>query len=243
MPRRGALGLRRARRGDAAPGSGRHAHPHRPHVRRLGGRRRVQRRPRPAPLFRLARRRRHGARRQRRRAARRDADASRRRGHQPCLLAALRRLRQRVACRPQLHRTGFRIAPGPHRVRPRTHRGGGDAARRRRLATVVRRRGRALAAHGRDLRRPVPVHGGRPARGAPRGEGGGDRRLLRPQLPRRAVGQPGRPGSRRRSQPRRRPLCRRDARQRGGLQRRPRILGRPVSTRTCPNSTRRTSRR
>ena len=175
--------------------------------------------------FGLAHRSRHGARRQRRRTTRRVADASRRRGHHPCLLAALRRLRQHVACRPQLHRTGFRIAPGSHRVRPWTHRGSGDAAGRRRLAAVVRRRGRALDAHGRHLRRPLAVHRRRPARGAPSGESGGDRRLLRPQLPRRTVGEPGRSGPSRRGQPGPRPVRRRDARQRGGLQRRPRLRG------------------
>ena len=81
---------------------------------------------------------------------------------------------------------GFGLRPA-RTVYDRGHTGGGgDAARRCRLATVVRRRGRALAAHGRDLRRPVPVHGGRPARGAPRGESG-----RRPSSPTTSTSVPG----------------------------------------------------
>ena len=50
-------------------------------------------------------------------------------------------------------------------------------------------------------------------------------------------------GPRRRGQPGARSLRRRDARQRGGLHRGPRLRGRRRSTTTCPSSIRRTSRR
>ena len=76
-PRPSALRPRRARRGHAAPRPGRGSHPHRASVPRLGGRRRVQRRPRPAPLLRPAHRGRDRARRQRGRPAGRGPACSR----------------------------------------------------------------------------------------------------------------------------------------------------------------------
>ena len=58
-----------------------------------------------------------------------------------------------------------------------------------------------------------------------------------------SVGEPGRPGPSCRGQPGARPLRRRDARQRGGLRAPPSASRSAGLDETCPNSTRRTSRR
>ena len=101
---------RRARRDHAPPRSGRGPRPHRPRVPGVGGRRRVQRRARAAPLLRPAHRRRDRVRRQRGRPAARGLHAPGRRRHEPHPLGAVRRHRPHGAQRPQLHRARLRRA-------------------------------------------------------------------------------------------------------------------------------------
>ena len=159
-PRRGGpLGLRGPRRGDAAPRPGQQPHPHRPLVRRVGGRRRVQRRPRPAPLLRACA--------PRWSTALVDNDVGR-------LVESLIeaggvdtshvcwRPFDGVGARRVSASTSPSAASGCARPAPCTTAGtlGGRvaAARRCRLGAAVRRRRRALAAHRGHLRRPVADH-------------------------------------------------------------------------------------
>ena len=89
---------------------------------RLGGRRRVQRRPRAAPLLRPADGDGHRAGRQRGRSAGRGPDPAGRRRHRHAPLGPVRRRRPDGPQRPQLHRARIRRPRRGRRVRPRAHR-------------------------------------------------------------------------------------------------------------------------
>ena len=184
---------RRARRGDAAAGPGGGAHPHRPPLRGVGGRRRVQRGPRHAQGLRPARGRRDRPRRQRDRPPGREPDHAGRCRHLAHPLGAVRRHRARRAQRSQLHRARVRRPRCRRRLRPRPHRHRPDGAGDGGLGRPLRPARRALAAHRRHLRRAV----GERRRRRRGGDGGRPqarhRGLLRPQLPTQPVGRDRRP--------------------------------------------------
>ena len=133
-------------------------------LRGLGGRRRVQRRARPAPLLRPAHRDRHRARRQPGRPAGRGPDLPGRRRPAHVALGAVRRRRPRGAQRAQLHRARLRR---PRRALGCSDRGTPAASQlqpgRRRLGRDLRRRGRALVPLRRHLRARSREHRGRVA--------------------------------------------------------------------------------
>ena len=179
---------RRARRGDAAPRPGGGAHPHRPPVRGLGGRRRVQRRPRHAQGLRPARRRRHRPGRQRDRPPGREPHHAGRRRHLADPLGDVRRHRAQRAQRAQLHRARLRRPRCGRGLRPGQHRDRADEARHRGLGRPVRSSRGALAAHRRHLRRAVGERRRRRRGGHGRRAEARHRRLLRPQLPAQPLG-------------------------------------------------------
>ena len=134
---------------------GRGPHPHRPRIQGLGGRRRIQRRPRPAQVLRPAHRRLHRLRRQRRRPADRGLRPAGRRRDRLHPVARRRRHRPLRPQRAQLHRARLRDPrrgrdprPGPHRRQP-------AQARRLRLGPPLRQARRPLVPHRRHLRRAV----------------------------------------------------------------------------------------
>ncbi len=229
-----------ARRGDAAPRPRRGPHPHRPHVPGLGGRRRVQRGPRPAPLLRPAHRGRHRACRQRGRPAGRGPDPAGRRRHVArsagCPYDGVGRDRPQ---RAQLHRARLRRARRGRRLRPRPHRGVASCARATSTgstcsATLACAGSTPAASSPRSprRRRDVVEEAMEAARAARHD------RLVRPQLPARACGRRSAAASPRAGgQPRAAPARRRDDRQRGGLHRLPRLRGR--GRRRAPDRARR----
>ena len=174
---------REPRRGDAAARPGRHPRPHRALVPRLGGRRRVQRRARPAPLLRAAHGARQRLRRQPGRAAARGPDPAGRRRPEPRALGRGRRRRPQRPQRPQLHRARLRRARGRRLLGPRPQRRLADEAGRRRLGRALRQAGRALVPHRRHLRGALGDDAARGARGDAGREEARHARLLRPQLP------------------------------------------------------------
>ena len=224
---------------------GRHAHPHCPHVRRVGRRRRVQRRPRPAAAASAC------APPSSRRSSTTTSDGSSRRsihagrrGHPPRLLgsastaSAARResastsrseaseLRPARTVYDRGHTAAAAMKPGDVDWRRLfevegvrwLHTGGIFAALSPSTAEVLLEALDAAKAAGTVVSYDLNFRAGLWA-----SQGGRDRAI---EVNRAA-----------------RPLRRRDARQRGGLQRRPRLRRSAASTRTCPNSTRRTSRR
>ena len=162
---------RRARRGHAPARPGRGPDPHRPHVPRLGGRRRVQRRPRAAPVLRAADRRRHRAGRQRGGSVGRGPDAPGRRRRVAPHLAPVRRHRPNRAQRAELHRARLRgtrrdrrrptaATPPPPNSTPATSTG----------TTCSERWGRAgFTRAGSTPRCPSPARGSPRRRCGPRG--------------------------------------------------------------------------
>ena len=131
------LGPRRARRGHAAARPGRGPDPRRPAVPGLGGRRRVQRRPRPAALLRPADRDRDGLRRQRRSAGW-SRTSSARAASTRRTSAGSRTTGSAAAVRNGLNFTerGFGVARRVGRLGPRPH--GGVAAAARATSTGTR---------------------------------------------------------------------------------------------------------
>ena len=152
---------RLARRGHAPARSRRGPGPHRPQLPGLGGRRRVQRRPRPAPVLRPADRDRHRVRRQRGRPALEDLILQ---GGVDTVLISwvpVRRHRpRRVRNGLNFTERGFGVRGARRRLRPRPHGGQPAAARRRRLGPPVRdargRAGSTPAASSRRCRRRTP---------------------------------------------------------------------------------------
>ena len=136
------LGPRRAGRGDVAPRPGRPPHRDDPELRRLRGRRRVQRRPRAQALLRNARGDRDLAGRQPRRPPDRGPDLPGRRGAGASRLASVRRRRARGPQRAQLHRTGLRRR-GPRSAAPTGAHSAASKLRpgRRRLGADLRQEG------------------------------------------------------------------------------------------------------
>ena len=202
--------------------------------RGLGRRRRVQRRPRAAPLLRPAHRGRHRLRRQRGRPAARGLHPAGRRRHLARPLGAVRRHRPHRPQRAQLHRARVRRARRARRVRPGQHRGVAAAAGRRRLGAPLRHARRALVPHRRDLRRRSPrrrpTWSRRPSTAAARhGTVVSYDLNYRPSLWK-AIGGVERA---QRGQPPAGAARRRDDRQRGGLHRLPRASRSRASTRTC----------
>ena len=190
-------------------------------LRRLGGRRRVQRRARAAALLRPAHGDRHRVRRQPGRAAARGSDPpGRRRPDATCGWLPYDGIGRERAQRAQLRRARLRRAGCPRLLRPRPHGGLGDASRatstgsgssaRRRALVPLRRHLRGALAESAAARRARGDDGRAPARHG---------RLVRPQLPAVAV-----EGARRHRR------------------RRPRRTARSSSRSTCCSATRRTSR-
>ena len=239
---RGALplGPRRPRRGHAPARPRRGAHRDDALVPGLGGRRRVQRRPRSAALLRPAHRRRHGARRQPGRPARRGPDAAgRRRPVVTCAGCPTTASGARSATGSTSPSAASASAAPSAAPTAGTQPPSPAAAGRRRLGRDLRRArapaGSTAAASSPRSARPTAAVAAEAMAAARRH---GDRRLLRPQLPAVAVEVDRRPGARPRGQPRARAARRRDARQRGGLQRRPRLRGRGRRRGPRPTSTR-----
>ena len=149
------MGRRVARRDHAEARPRRRAHTHRPRIQGLGGRRRVQRRARPEALLRDEDDRRHRVRRQSRGEARRGLHAPGRRRHQPRRLAQVRRRRARGPQRPQLRGTRLRLPRRAELRRQGADRRQPAEARRHRLGRDLRRRGRQVVPHRRDIRRAL----------------------------------------------------------------------------------------
>ena len=230
------LGLRRPRRSHASPRSRRDAHPHRAPLQRVGGRRRVQRGPRPAPLLRPARRRRHRARRQSRRPSRRGLHPRRRRRHFSYPLGSVRWRRPHRAQRPQLYRARLWPARRRRLLGPRPHRHQPGQAGRLRLGVDLRPdEWLALDAYRRNLRRALRFH----RRGRRRSHGRRaqilDAHLLRPELPRLALEIHRRQGQGAGGQSRPRRQGRRAPRQRGRFLRHARHRHQGRRARTSPS--------
>ncbi len=220
------MGLRRVRRSDAALRPGLRPRAQFAPVHGVGRRRRIQRRPRHAQMLGQARRGRHRPSRQRPRLAGGRLHHAGRRGHEPRHLARARRHRPQHARRPELHRERLRHPRRARLLRPRLFVRLADQARRSELGEDLRRGRRALVPHRRHLRRARLQHR------RSRDRGGGSRaqirhdRLLRPQLSRLALEEPGRTGGGAARQPQDRQPGRRDDRQRGRFHRLPRLRGR-----------------
>ena len=231
--RRVPLRPRRARRDHAAPRSGRGPDPHRALLPGLGGRRRVQRGARAAPLLRPAHRGRDRLCRQRGRPAARGLHPPGWRRH------VARSLGARTTASAGRFATG---STSPSAASASAARSASPTAATRRpsqLRRGRRRLGRTCSAtlgvrwfHTGGIfaalseTTPGRRRGGGRGRGAPR-----HRRLLRPELPAEPVEGDRRRGARARGQPPARGARRRDDRQRGGLHRLPRARGRGVDER------------
>ena len=226
------LRARLARRGDAQTRPrGREDRDHSA-LRRLGGRRRVQRRSWPTPLLRAADRRRHGPRRQPGRPPRRGPDAHGRRRHLARGLGAVRRCRPLGSQRAELHRARIRHPRCGRVLGPRAHGRLAAAARPGGLGCHLRRRRRTLAPLRRDLLRAFGEYGRGRARGIHGGAPSRHRRVVRPQLPRISVEGDRRTRAGRGGEPGARVARRRRRRERGGLPARARIRGRGSRRRT-----------
>ena len=169
-------------RGDAAAGPGRCARDDGAPVPVVGGRRRVQRGARPAPLLRDEDGGGDRAGRQCRGTADRRPDAAGRRGPVACEVGEVRRRGADGAQWTELYRARIWRTRGGGMQRPRAHGGEPDAAGRDRLGRDLRRRGRALAAHRRNLLRAERIDRGGCERGDDRRAQTRDDRQLRPEL-------------------------------------------------------------
>ena len=188
VPDSAPLGLPEPGRSHASPRSRRGPHPHHAAVPGVGGRRRIQRGPRPAPLLWPAHRHRHRAGRQPGRPPGGRLHPAGRRGHFAAAMGSLRRRGPHGAQRPQLYRARLRRARGGRLLRPRPHGHQPGEARRLRLGIDLRPDERlALVPYRRHLRRALRIHG-RSGRGS-HGRGAQPRNadLLRPELPRFAL--------------------------------------------------------
>ena len=199
--RRREMGLRLLRRGDAALRSRL-----RPRAQRAqfqvwegGGEYNVARAMRKCWGKRATRR--HRAAQERSRLAGRGLHHAGRRRHVAHHLARVRRPRPQHPRRPQLHREGLRHPRRAGLLGPRPFRRLADQAGRSELGEAVRRGRRALVPHRRHLRGAGAQH----LRSGDRGGGSGAQvrhhRVLRPQLPRLALEEPGRQGRRAEDQP------------------------------------------
>ena len=232
-------------RGHAAPRPGRGPHSYDPHLSRVGGRRRVQRRARPAPLLRPAHGHRDRARRQPGRAPRRGPDPPGRRRHALPALGPLRRHGALGPQRAQLHRARLRAARRRRLLRPRAHRGlPAQDGRHPLVGRLSKNAGRPLAAHGRHLLRACR----RPRPRSPRGRCG--RRRRRARASRTISTTASRSGSDQGGKPKAQKVNRsllavhrRALRQRGGLRRRRSASKSRARTTTTCTSTRRSSAR
>ena len=229
------LGPRRAGRGDAAPRPRRRPHRDDPELRRLRGRRRVQRRPRAQALLRPAHGDRDLARRQPRRPADRGPDLPGRGRAGAPPLAPVRRRRPRGPQRAQLHRARLR-RPAPRSAAPtaatRQPRSSGRATSTG--SAIFGAEGARWFHCGGVFGALSRAHGGAGARGDAGRAPARDDRLVRPQLPPLAVGVLGRHRARRRGQRPPRRERRRPARERGRSLGRARLLGRRRRRRPPP---------
>ena len=221
------LGPRRARRGHAAARPGRGPDRDDAHVHGLGGRRRVQRRPRPARAASACARRWSPRSRTTRSAGSSRTSSARAASTSPRPLGAVRRHRPLGAQRPQLHRARLRRArrgracrTGATR-RPRSCGRTTSTGTRSSGPTGVRWFHTGGIFAGLSRARP-PAVAGEAMEAARRARHG---RVVRPQLPAVAVGGDRRRGAGARGQPRPRRPRRRAPRQRGGLHRRARLRG------------------
>ncbi len=207
-------------RGDAAARSGRCAGGHDAPVPGVGGRRRVQRGARPAPLLRDEDGGGDRAGGQRRGTADRRPDAAGRRGPDACEVGEVRRRGTDDAQWAELYRARIWRTRGTGLQRPRPHGGEPVAAGRDRLGRDIRHRGRALAAHWRNLLRAERIDRGGRKRSDDCGAQARGHRQLRPELPRLAVEVDWRQSAGDRGEPRVGAVRGCDAGQRRGLYRR-----------------------
>ena len=185
-----------ARRSHAAPRPRRGPHPHRPRVHGLGRRRRIQRRPRPAPVLRPAHRRRSPPSSTTRSAACVE-DFILQGGVDTVFIkwGADDGIGRTVRNGLNFTERGFGVRGAVGVLRSRQHRRRAAQARRCRLGPPLRQARRALVPHRRHLRRAVRNHRGRRRRGGEGGQEARHDRLLRPQLPPVALEEHRRPGN------------------------------------------------
>ena len=182
-------------------------------VHGVGRRRRIQCGARDAQMLGKTRLRRHSASGERSGLAGGGFHLPGRGGHLAHHLARLRRHWPQHPRRSQLHREGLRHPRRAGLLGPRQFRGLADQAGRSELGEAVRRRRRALVPHRRNIRGTRAKHSRNCDRSGRGGAQTWHRCVLRSQLPRVAVEEPGRQGRRAKNQPRHRQTCRCDDRQ------------------------------
>ncbi len=216
----------------AAPRSGRGQDPHDPPVPGLGGRRRVQRGPRSAPMLRSASGGGHRFRAQRGGLAVGGSDPPGRGGYLPDQVGAVRRHRPIGAQRAEFHRAGLWNPWCGRLLGPRPHCCISTVRGRHRLGAHLRHPRGPLVSHRRHLRGPFGNYRRRGDRGGTDRQAARNRGLLRPQLSTVPLEGLRRPRSLPRGEPGHRSLAGCDPRQRGGLHGVPGFRGGRRRTRT-----------